>query len=347
MKYTFSALIILSFFFVNQVHAQDSKADSLMNELNEIGEDLLSKEVDTSYVEKHNDDFNVKLYSISKFNFFRLQDKDKSAGVWYRPTRQLNLGVGLAYKWFALDLAFNFGIREETDIEHSRFLDFQGNVFSDKQIVEAVLQYYYGYQLIRNFGFDVPEDIEFGREDVRTVFLGLQYYFALNYDKFSLKAPFILNEIQKKSAGSWVIGAGFRLYSMDADSSLAPIPEIDPEDFPVTGLTNLNFSAGFGYIHSFSIKKYFFITIGIIPELCYNMGDYRTDYNRSFKNNLSYGFTSLNAIGYNGVRFFTGLQFMGDLIGIGIDDYLMNVGNGKAKFFVGYRFKKKEKKTPK
>jgi hypothetical protein len=52
---------------------------------------------------------------------------------------------------------------------------------------------------------DIPADEI--RDDIRSISTVLQYLFAFDYDKFSLKAPFIQNEIQRKSAGSLLIGS--------------------------------------------------------------------------------------------------------------------------------------------
>ena len=50
----------------------------------------------------------------------------------------------------------------------------------------------------------------------------------------------------------------------------------------------------------------------------------------------------MNALGYNGDRFFTGFQFVGDWNNIRLYEKLhAKFTNGSLKFFVGYRFKNK------
>jgi hypothetical protein len=55
----------------------------------------------------------------------------------------------------------------------------------------------------------------------------------------------------------------------------------------------------------------------------------------------------MNAIGYNGKRFFTGFQYVADWNNIRLDRKLGTQANhGSTKFFFGYRFGKKKKKSP-
>lgn len=338
--------IFLVFIMPDNGICQDTKYDSLLLKVESLGKQVLYKNHDTSYIQSHAEELNVKLLAINKINFFRGRDKINGTSFRYRPDRQTNIGLGVAYKWFALDLAFNVGIREKSDVENSTFFDFQANVFSSKQFLSVSLQYYYGYQLFEYSGFETNSNFNnLAREDVRTLFFGLQYLFATNYSKFSLKAPFVLNEIQRKSAGSFLIGGSFKVYTMDADSILSPPQNTLGFDYPVTDMSNLRFALSFGYMYTFVVKEHFFLTLGFIPEIAFNMGDYQTTYRQTFNNHISFGFRTMNAIGYNGLRFFGGFQLIGDLFAVRIDEqYRMDIGLGKAKLFFGYRFNVKKKK---
>jgi hypothetical protein len=135
---------------------------------------------------------------------------------------------------------------------------------------------------------------------------------------------------------------------MDADSSIVSqnlMEYFDPKlhmiDFNVISL-----AVNIGYIYTFVWKEHFFITLGFIPGLNFNLGDSKAEQRESFSWNVSYRIKTMNALGYNGRRFFTGFQFVGDLNNIRIDEKLQTkFTHGSLKFFVGYRFRNKKSKT--
>ena len=181
---------------------------------------------------------------------------------------------------------------------------------------------------------------------MRTINFGLQYMYAFNYTKFSLKASFVFNEVQIKSAGSPIIGASFNMFVMDADSSIVAL-EVSQYFHPnlhMRDLNVINISVSIGYMYTYIFKKNYFVTLSLTPGINMNGGDYSVETRNFISPNLHFKFNSMNAIGYNGRRFFTGVQFL-------IDNYISllekkltaEIGYGKLSFFVGYRFKRKSK----
>lgn len=330
-------------------NGQIIKKDSLENKFEAVQHYLLFRNHDSTYIQSFANHVALKLVAINKINYFAVRDARHGTSLRYRPEYGVNLGIGVTYKWFALDLAFNFGLRENKDFENSEYFDFHGRVFSSKQFIEGSLQYYYGHILGNISGIeDEIHDVSEIRDDIRTISFGLQYLYAFNYDKFSLKAPFVLNEIQLKSAGSPIFGASFAYFSMDSDSSIVPYNLMEYFD-PKLHLTDFNvisLAVNMGYMYTFVWKKHFFITLGLIPGLNFNLGDSKAAERESFGWNVSYRIKTMNALGYNGERFFTGFQYVGDWNNIRIDEKLYTMfTQGSLKFFVGYRFRNRKKKV--
>ncbi len=323
------------------VSAQITQADSILIKTEAFINDFLYKNHDTTYISNFSNQIALKILGVTKFTFFGVNDRNQNSNIRYRPDRQVNLGFGIAYKFFAIDVAFNVGLQEESELDR-RFFDFQGRVFSSKHFFEAIYQYYYGYKITRynNDTAGIPEDSRI-RNDIRTINVGIQYLYAFNYGRFSLKAPFVQNEIQKKSAGSTIGGINFTMYTMGSDSSIVPSELQGGFDEKLylndINITSLVFS--FGYMYSFVWHESFFITLGAIPGLSLNFGDYEAPYRNKFSANVSVRLRSMNAIGYNGRRFFTGLQLIADLLSARIDKGLrFSSSHGSSKLFVGYRF---------
>jgi hypothetical protein len=170
---------------------------------------------------------------------------------------------------------------------------------------------------------------------------GVQYLYTFNYGAFSIKAPFAMNERQKKSAGSFLAGLGFQMYSLDADSSLIPneleLPASTWNDFSEFDVGSL--TASFGYMYSFIIKERFFVTLGLIPGVGLSNGDYRTGDRSRLKPAFTLRAKTMNAIGYSGARFFTGIQLIGGIYYIPLSKELKSsFVEGRSSLFIGYRF---------
>jgi hypothetical protein len=335
-------LLGLSFIFFLPDYAKGQQADTTKKGIEYISHFLLYRNHDTSYIKSYSEKISVKLVTINKYNYFRVRDRINKTSIKYIPVRDVSLGLGVAYKWFALDMTIALGLENRSEFENTRSFDFQGSIFSSKQYITFTMQYYQAYKLNRIKGVDITlsEDLK-RREDIRTINFGLQYMYAVNYTKFSIKAPFVQNEGQRKSAGSPIIGASFNMFVMSADSSIVPdeVSEYFEPDLHLVDLNILSASVSFGYMYTFVYKKRGFLTLSLIPGLNINAGDYYTDHRNFNSPSINLKLNSLNAIGYNSRRFFTGFQFLADAYFTRLEKKLSaEIGHGKLSFFIGYRF---------
>ena len=140
---------------------------------------------------------------------------------------------------------------------------------------------------------------------------------------------------------SVIAGAGFSIYVMDADSSVVP-PEIAGYFDPLTHIVDMNIlslTLNVGYMYSFVYKERFFLTLGLIPGLSITGGDYLTDERRLTGPHLNLKVSTMNALGYNSNRFYTGLHFIVDGQFTRLEKKRSaEIGHGKAGLFAGYRF---------
>ena len=318
--------------------------DSLVLRVDELTEKLLYRNNDTNYIKNYNEQIAAKIVAVNKINYFNARDKENQNILKYRPVQDISLGIGLAYKFFAFDLTIGLGIGDNSGLENTRSLDFQGRMFSSKQLVSTTLQYYQGYRLARVNGIELdPADQDTRREDLRTMNLMLDYTYAFNYTKFSMKAPFVFNERQKKSAGSVVAGVSFSIFNMSADSSIVPLIIKDQfhSSVNLTSVNVINIGIKAGYMYTYVYKSHFFITLSLIPGLILNYGDYSLEKRRNLPTALNFSISSLNSIGYNGEKFFAGFSYIFNNYFVTIDSYAqVLVGSGKMSAFVGYRFGK-------
>lgn len=339
-------LLILQSAHIAYGQEEDKKAiigttDKIAGTVDQWANYFLNRDQDTNYIKNMSDRWAVNILAINKFNYFRLKDHLNNSSVQYRPELGINLGLGVAYKWFAISITFN-AFTENKELIDGESFDFQAKVFSSKQLISFAIQNYYGYGINRYYGLSSElSDIEKQRADVRTMNLSLHWSYAFNYEKYSMKAPFVYNERQEKSAGSIITGISFNYFVLDGDSILIPESvqaDFDPEIY-LTDLNIMNLILRLGYSYTFSIKKYFFVSLGVLPGMVINRGDYRTDYRKEMGTNISWSISSSNAIGYNGEKFFCGIQASADVYNVRTSKEMRtNIGQGSFKFVFGYRF---------
>lgn len=314
-------------------------SDTTRYTMNEIQEFLFVQQHDTSYIANYNDQLALRFVMNRKLNYFNTKDKSSNEGALFRPNRGLNLGIGASYRWFALDLVFSTNLWQDDQLKDSKSRDFQGRVYTNKHFIEAKMQYYDGYTMDRVYGESSYDNAL--REDIRTLNLGLQYLFAFNYLKFSFKAPFVLSEVQKKSAGSVIAGAGFNLYTINGDSSIIPldaVKDINPS-LMYDDMMALNLSVKLGYMYTHVLKGNYFVSLGAIPGIGYTIGDYRVNTRESLSKNLTWNFKGLATVGYNADVMFYGLQYILDVNTIKQDyNARTMIGGGKISVLIGYRF---------
>ncbi len=345
LRFYFTLFSIGCLFGSQPTYSQTFNTDSLIQRTRETIDNILYKTQDTNYIRDYSDELALYLLSQLKLNNFGVWDRNNNNSITYTPENRGFIGLGMSYKWLGLELAFNVDPLNRQD-EDPIFFDFQASAFTRKDFIEATLQYYYQYR-INDYSSDIPvANQEYNRNDIRTINLGLQFYHVFSYDKFSLRAPFLMTQLQKKSAGSVIGGANFYMFIMDADSTIIP-PELNMEFHPQLQLQDLNaigLSTNWGYIHTFSWWKKFFLTLSAMPGISLNAGDYFTNTRTLIDPHLAFSFKTMNAVGYNSRRFFTGFRFIGDLNFMRVEPKLHTlISRGRLKFYIGWRFKNRKK----
>ena len=342
-KRIFYCFILITITTTEELIAQNEHDSSKMELIKSVQEWFLQQQ-DTNYISNYNHEISLRILGVSKYNYIKIVDRNTGSNILYYPDSKVSLGAGITYRWFSLDLTFKSDLAQRK-AQSSTAFDFQAKIFSPKQYIGLTYKYYYGYIIgdYNNLSVEIPDSIQI-RDDIRTSLFGLEYMYAFNYGRFSFKAPFLYNEIQKKSAGSFVVGVSFTSYILDGDSDILPElakPDFNPKLY-FSSLNTINLSFDGGYMYTLVFLRKFYLTLSAIPGIVLVAGDYRIDEREFLDLRASLKFSSMNSIGYNSRRFYAGLQFTNSF-------YLTKVGEKsgtqdgymKLKLFAGFRLRKK------
>jgi hypothetical protein len=284
---------------------------------------------DTSYYENLHELLTTRFYFSRKFTGFHVAFPALDGEVLrYAPNTTRNLGIGASYEWATLNLAYGFGFMNPDKGEgDTRYLDLQAHQYMGNVNIDFYGQFYKGY-FLRNDDVTDANGGPYVRPDIRVSELGLSVQYVFNHRKLSLRASFINNSIQKKSAGSWILGGDIFYGRVTADSTLIPYTfDIEPsQEYDQMDFIKLGPNAGYAFTLVFA--KRFFFTGSLVIAL--NGGAYYLS-TREFRNRQGFFSTDLNvraALGYDNGKLAISAFFVNQRVQF-TSNYrnILNVGN--------------------
>ncbi len=274
---------------------------------------------DTNYVSDHSHELTLRAFGLRKHTSYTLNDRGISQKLEYDPNKNYNLGVGFNYRSIGINVAFNPPLvnNDNDKFGHTRSLDIQPHIYLKNLVVDAYGQFYHGFYMVNSSALqDVPSGGIYLRPDLRIKNIGISAQYVFNGSRFSLRSPFVQNEIQKKSAGSILAGIDIHTIFVRADSSIVPLNIVHPDFFDGSHFNRSNtysIAVSGGYAYTYVYRKHYFVTAGFNVGLGVN---YMTTEDagaaiRDRAAGLLYNTTIRFATGYNSQQYFIGVYYIG------------------------------------
>src|SRR5579871_1479451 len=205
MKRTFLLLLIISFFYLS-LSAQSFKPDH-----------------DTTYYKSYKGVIIGRAYISRKYSVLKLVPPSDLKNMSYHANTTLSLGLGITYK--SLSFSYSRGLdflKSESKKGKTSFTDLQLRLYKRKWTIDAVASFSRGYYLTPQGVGTMDGNGYYIRRDVGTQIVGLGIYRVLNDKRFSYGAALSQNAWQKKSAGSFLLGAEACYVAANGDSAFIP-----------------------------------------------------------------------------------------------------------------------------
>jgi hypothetical protein len=178
---------------------------------------------DTTYYVSFPESIIGRVYLSQKYTTLELKKGNDAPRLRYRPNTNLNLGVGATYKTLTLNIAYGFGfLNQDEEKGENKKLDLQARIYNRKWAIDFFGEFYKGYYLYPKGRAEPGGDDYYIRPDLKVNLVGISAYRILNFKKFTLRSPFMQDEYQKKSAGSFLLGAELYYGQFKDDSALVP-----------------------------------------------------------------------------------------------------------------------------
>lgn len=239
----FFMIVLLCFTANSKVHAQ------------------IADEEENEYFEAFEEELVTRFYFSRKYVALGINDRTENSYYRYEPNSTINMGVGATWKWLTLNLALGLPfLNPDRGQGNTRYLDLQAHAYPKKFIIDFFGEFYEGYHLLPEGKLAPPGENYYVRPDMVITKIGANVQYLFNYDKLSLRASFLQNEWQKKSAGSFLLG--FEMYGGRAidDTALLPLSVVGDRARNFRTMRFFDFGPNAGYAYTWVIKKRFFIT---------------------------------------------------------------------------------------
>jgi hypothetical protein len=294
----------------------------------------------------YSDRFILRIYTISKVNSLSIEDKQEVQSLELLPNGNTNLGLGFNYKKFGLGLAFGLPLSAEKERKFGKTqrLDIQGSMYGRKIGADGFLQSYSGYYNANPTDFiDWTSDAFPQNKSMRILSIGVTGFYLFNSEKYSYRAAFVRDEIQKKSAGSFLMGL-FGNYD-EASTDNGFIPEEFPDSLRtkinIKGFKNLAVGFSAGYAHNFVIKEDFLLGIAVIPGFGYQrVSVTEIDGSTGNEDQPAGQVMARIALGYEFKHFYLALTGSANWRNIDFSPYNFKLATEQFRFIIGKRLGK-------
>jgi len=321
--------------------------------------DTVAKEIppetfDTIYIEDHTQMLTTRLFLLFQNASLLINPaSDQISKIVYRPNVNVRIGIAGFWKWFGLGISIDnpFYKTDRDAYGKTTTLDLRVNAFGRFFASELFFQQYKSFYISSP---ERPDGTHYIIPDMKTLSIGISGYWIYNARRFSIRAAFIQNERQKKSAGSLLVRPSFLYYRISSDKGIIPEEIADLYHIPSANLITKGefYSLGIspGYAYTFVFLKNFYLTAAVFPGIAAHFSSFTNEQDIYSDFEFAFQLSGRFALGYNSDKWFLGGSYQAGFNEIPdkLSNALFSYNVAQFRFWGGLRFDifKKKKKVP-
>jgi hypothetical protein len=301
---------------------------------------------DTAYIESYDNSLALRVVVPQRFFNVAIRNNETGAKYTYRPNLRFGLGVGFSYRWLAMDFTISpkgTGRNNDKFGETSQF-NLNASAYLTRNVISMSFRHYEGAYITNPQDYLPDWDSSQARPlrpDFKTTAFNLKYIIPFNWKRYSFRTTMLLDGRLKKSSGSVMAYSSLYYLNVNADSTLLPSEYAGsfPDEASISKMNIVMLSQSIGYTYTFVIKRFYF-TVSAYPSISFNLGEIESGAGKYGPNPVSFKLMSVNGVGFNSRRWYTGLYFTFDNNFVSLPYDLRLANNlGQWRIFVGYRIK--------
>lgn len=303
----------------------------------------LAQEQDSTHILDYSDKLLLRVYTVTKVNSLSIINDEDGRAIELLPNGNTSIGVGFNYKKLGLGLAFSPPKSSESNRKFGKTqrLDIQGSMYSNKFGADGYFQLYKGYYNSNPEEFiEWTSDVRPQLPDMRVLSIGGVGFYIFNSDKYSYRAAFVRDEIQTKSAGSFLLGTFVNFDESKTDNGFVPqqFPDSVRNVIDIKEFQNLALGVSVGYAHNFVAKDKFIFGIAVLPGFGYQkVSVLDLDEAKGAEEQPAAQLLLRSALGYEHKHLFLGLTGSVNFRGIDFGPYDFRLATEQFRFIIGKR----------
>ena len=298
---------------------------------------LIEETSSNGYFVKMNNTLNLRLDLDNDVRSFEYEGLETNYSI--EPNTRLRMAVAINYRFISLKVGFSPKFLAGNDAEQkgtTKIFRLSLNIFlkdwwQNFDYNQVKGYYVEGFESPTIGGVNTLNDSKYLiLPDMKTLSVTGTTYYRFN-ENYSFKAVINQNEIQIKSAGSFIPSLYYGYFEITDQTT--------PED-----IHSFFILANAGYFHTFVLNKNWYSNLGLAPGLGVEFDKIVTrteDQGETTSNhtNMIFNINTQIGVGYNSRRFYGGTSLSGGAITRGENSQInFNNVRGYFKIFVGYRF---------
>lgn len=311
-------------------------------------------DIDTAYIEPQAYNFTAMLQNTNTYEVYRLDAKDGQSIV-FAPDMSYRLGPYFGWRWVFLGYTFDvkrFGIgKGDTEKQEYDLSLYSSQVGIDIYYRQTGNDYH-----IRriNLGDGIETKAINGAsfDGLKSSIKGFNLYYIINHKKFSYPAAFSQSTIQRRSAGSPLVGIAYTNHKLSVDwEQLDAIvrERMGNTDvaldstlrFGTIKYTDISISGGYGYNWVFA--RNWLLAGSLSLALAYQRNTSDTEHKHFSLRDFSFSKVNLDAIGrfglvYNNMKWYAGASAILHAYNYRNDRFSTNNVFGSFNIYIGFNF---------
>lgn len=299
---------------------------------------------DTAYITRPKERWTVKM--LGNLSGADIRTKTKEGGVAYETKVMADfrgtLSMAVAYRGMGLSLSVNPAKLAGKNKDYELNLNSYSNRYGF-DVVYLASKTYHGHMNLGSGRIEIPKGL------ISQNALNLNFYYVFNNCRFSFPAAFSQSYVQKRSAGSLMVGASF-----DGSKTVVGTDVDHPSLQPITIRLN-EFAVGAGYGYNLVAGKHLLFHLSALPTITVYSHDYTESAiemvdedgqleTATVRNRMNYHFPSAIVTGrgaalYSWRNKFAGATAVYNFSVAGDEEHLQLKRNKwRVKVFFGFRF---------
>lgn len=315
---------------------------------------------DTTYIEPQHYNYAAMLQNTNTQEVYRISNND-GFSVTFAPQWNYKLGPYFGWRWIFLgytldinhlDLSHDDRQRQELD------LSLYTNLFGIDLYYRKSGDDYKVRRMRLGDGVDTKPMKGSEFHGFRSSVKGFNIYYILNHHKFSYPAAFSQSTVQRRSAGTPLLGFAYTVHKVSVDwTQLQDLIDqrLDLSDFEAPQDSNyrgfnikyLDVSLSGGYAYNWVFARNWLFSASLSVALAYKHSYGGPDKSIEMRKGFSFhnfGFDGINRLGlvYNNSKWYFGINSTLNAFNYDKSNFSLNTFFGNLNFYVGFNFGKKK-----